>query len=122
LQENDFAIKIKDRLFFFEVKGTSVPTAEEPKIISWMSRYFDELQLLKSKIALINYNVNKEIIKHEIFKGVHTAIPNIIKNEGVFGKKVQLPTYEYVNYLKELRRNLDQGTFDKWILERFFNE
>ena len=85
--EIDLAIKIKNNLLLIECKGTSVPIEEEGNYFKWITRYLQNLKILKNKVKLILYLIDSKLPIHPYLKDIDECSFFIVQTEGIIDDK-----------------------------------
>ena len=119
--EIDLAIKVEEYIFIFECKTTSHPIGEIGNYIKWLDKFGFNIQLLINKGDILLHNIANRTLNHPYLQGLKKYVPIIIQTEGIISKFLGMDTSGYLNFLKVLRKNIDNKTIQEFFKNNFKN-
>ena len=116
-EEIDLALRVKDYLFLFECKGTSVPISEHENFITWSFYFNENMNHLLSKADLLFYNLENGDISHPLLKKLEKSkcVPVVFQTEGIIMRHMNLSIDKYAILLKELKKHREKDTLDAFF-------
>jgi hypothetical protein len=105
--EIDLAFREEGSLYLIECKGRAIQFSETEKYFAWAKKFKSIYELLKKKLENLAYNLEKGKISHPLFTGVDNLIPIVLQTEGVFLRSCTFTPYEFSEFLKHLKKKLD---------------
>jgi len=105
----------KNYLFILECKGTSEHFSEEKEYVKWNRNLEKQVKKLDSKIELMGYFIENNLLYDNYFNGLEKHLSFIIKTEGIYDQYRVMPLDKFELFLKKTRKLIDKGDFETFF-------